>query len=48
MLGKIGRAVFFVDDLEENVVGAKKSGMNGIQFVSPGQLEQDFKALALL
>jgi len=42
------QSVFFVDDLEENVVGAKKSGMNGIQFVSPGQLEQDFKALALL
>lgn len=41
-------SVIFVDDLEENVLGAKRNGMNGVLFVSCSQLEQDFKALALL
>lgn len=41
-------SVVFVDDLEENVAGATKSGMNGIQFSSPEQLRRDFNALGLL
>lgn len=41
-------SVIFVDDLEENVLGARKSGMNGLRFISRDQLEQDFRALSLL
>jgi len=41
-------SVVFIDDLEENVLGARKSGMNGLRFISREQLEQDFRALALL
>ncbi len=40
--------VVFVDDLEENVLGARKNGMQAIQFTSPEQLKKDFAALALL
>ncbi len=42
------QSVIFIDDLEENVAGAAKSGMNGIQFTSQDQLERELKALALL
>lgn len=41
-------SVVFVDDLEENVLGAKNRGMNGIRFSSPEQLKRDFAAIALL
>ena len=41
-------SVVFVDDMEENVVGARKSGMNALQFVSRAQLEEEFRALTIL
>lgn len=40
-------AIIFVDDLEENVLGARKHGMQAIQFTSPEQLKKDFADLAL-
>lgn len=41
-------SVVFVDDIEENVLGARKSGMNALRFVSRRQLEQDFRSLSVL
>jgi putative hydrolase of the HAD superfamily len=41
-------SIVFVDDMEENVFGARKSGMNALRFVSRRQLEQDFRSLSVL
>jgi glucose-1-phosphatase len=38
----------FVDDLIENVVGARKLGIESIQLVSVEQLENDLKKLAII
>ncbi len=47
-LGAPPSSVMFVDDLEENVLGAQKSGMKAFRFVSASQLEQDFRSIKLL
>lgn len=39
---------FFVDDIEINVEGARKVGINALQFVSAKQLEQELKTLGLI
>lgn len=39
---------FFVDDLEINVEGARKFGINALQFVSEQQLEQELKTRGLI
>jgi putative hydrolase of the HAD superfamily len=39
---------FFTDDREANVEGAKKLGINALQFISPDQFEQELKKLNLL
>jgi len=41
-------SIVFVDDLEENILGARKSGMSALQFVSRRQLERDFRSLNVL
>lgn len=38
----------FIDDLEQNVEGAKKCGINAIQFLSAQQLETELRARNLL
>ncbi len=38
----------FIDDLEENAVGARKAGMYGIWFKDPSQLEEELKKLKVL
>ena len=38
------QAVFFVDDLEENVAGAKLSGIDAVLFESPAQVRRDLIA----
>jgi putative hydrolase of the HAD superfamily len=39
---------FFIDDLKVNVEGARKYGINALQFVSQTQLEQELKTLGLI
>ena len=39
---------FFVDDLEANVEGAKKFGLNAMQFISAAQFEEELKTRNLI
>lgn len=39
---------FFVDDLKENVEGAKRFGLNAMQFVSAEQFEEELKTRSLI
>lgn len=39
---------FFIDDLEINVEGARKFGINALQFVSQAQIEKELKTLGLI
>lgn len=41
-------ACIFIDDMEENVVGARAAGMEAIRFHDAGQLEQDLTRLGVL
>ena len=41
-------AIFFVDDMPENVAGARRRGWDAVQFSSPAQLRLDLEARALL
>jgi len=41
-------ACLFIDDMEENVVGAWAAGMEAIRFQNAGQLEQDLTRLGVL
>jgi putative hydrolase of the HAD superfamily len=38
----------FIDDLESNIEGAKKFGINALQFISQTQLEQELKTRGLI
>ena len=40
-------SVVFIDDLEENVEGARTTGMNGILFKTPAELRSNLKNLGL-
>lgn len=41
-------ACLFIDDMEENIVGARAAGMEAIRFHDAGQLEQDLTRLGVL
>lgn len=40
--------IVFIDDKEENIVAAKKMGIDGIVFTSPSQIRQELKARGLM
>lgn len=41
------RESLFIDDREENVIGARTCGMESIRFINPAKLEQDLAAYGL-
>ena len=47
-LGEKGSSMVFIDDVEENVRGAIKAGMNGVVFENAGQLEKKLVTLNVL
>lgn len=46
-LGTSPNSAVFIDDLEENVEGARSAGMNGILFTSPKNLQSTLKAMGV-
>ena len=46
-LGISPELLVFIDDLEENVEGARTAGMNGILFRGPEELEPELEKLGL-
>lgn len=47
-VGKPAQECLFIDDVEENVAAARRTGFQAIQFASPAQLEEELKRRSLL
>jgi 2-haloacid dehalogenase len=46
--GRRKEELFFIDDLEENVAGARKAGWSALRFTGAAALEKEFSALGIL